>query len=91
MKALGKYGVRPNDKFESEYLLAFFFNFDYVFVSSKNTLLFDPERVHYFTMNTLSSMLKLSFIRSIFKRKFLIENQNLVTNALVLNLRIPLV
>ncbi|MGB1507123.1 MAG: quinone-dependent dihydroorotate dehydrogenase [Crocinitomicaceae bacterium] len=50
---------------------------------------FDPERVHYFTMNALSSILKLSFIRSIFKRKFLIENQNLVTNAFGIEFKNP--
>ena len=50
---------------------------------------FDPERVHYFTMNTLSTILKLSFIRSIFKRKFLIENQNLVTNAFGIEFKNP--
>ena len=50
---------------------------------------FDPERVHYFTMNTLSLILKLSFIRSIFKRKFLVENQNLVTNAFGIEFKNP--
>ena len=34
-------------------------------------------------------MLKLSFIRSIFKRKFLIENQNLVTNAFGIEFKNP--
>ena len=50
---------------------------------------FDPERVHYFTMNTLATILKLSIIRSIFKRKFLIENQNLVTNAFGIEFKNP--
>lgn len=50
---------------------------------------FDPERVHYFTMNTLAAILKLSFISSIFKRKFLIENQNLVTNAFGIEFKNP--
>ncbi|MBL6660742.1 MAG: quinone-dependent dihydroorotate dehydrogenase [Crocinitomicaceae bacterium] len=50
---------------------------------------FDPESVHYFTMKTLSSILRVSFIRSIFKRKFLIENQNLVTNAFGIEFKNP--
>jgi dihydroorotate dehydrogenase len=50
---------------------------------------FDPERVHYFTMNTLATILKLNFIRSIFKRKFLVENQNLVTNAFGIEFKNP--
>ena len=50
---------------------------------------FDPERVHYFTMNALSYILKLSFIRSIFKRKFLIENKNLVTKAFGIEFKNP--
>lgn len=40
-------------------------------------------------MKTLSSILRLSFIRSIFKRKFLIENQNLVTNAFGIEFKNP--
>ena len=50
---------------------------------------FDPERVHYFTMNSLSFFLKIGFIRNIFKNKFIIEDKSLLTNAFGLDFRNP--
>ena len=50
---------------------------------------FDPEQVHYFTMNSLSLFLKIGFIRNIFKNKFIIEDKSLLTNAFGLDFRNP--
>ena len=50
---------------------------------------FDPEQVHYFTMNSLSLFLKIGFIRKIFKNKFIIQDKSLLTNAFGLDFRNP--
>lgn len=50
---------------------------------------FDPERVHYFTMNSLSLFLKIGFVRKIFKKKFIIHDSELVTNVFGLDFPNP--
>ena len=50
---------------------------------------FDPERVHYFTMNSLSLFLKIGFIKKIFRNKFIIQDKTLVTNVFGLDFRNP--
>ena len=50
---------------------------------------FDPERVHYFTMNSLSLFLKLGIIRRLFKNKFILQDQILETSAFGLSFKNP--
>lgn len=50
---------------------------------------FDPERVHYFTMNTLSMLLKMGFMRRRFIHYYLIEDQKLMTRAFGLDFKNP--
>jgi len=50
---------------------------------------FDPERVHYFTMNSLSLFLKIGLIRKIFKNEFISHDKTLVTNVFGLDFRNP--
>lgn len=55
----------------------------------KILFLFDPEKVHYFSTNALSFILKLPFSRRIFKRIFCIEDQILERNLFGLKFKNP--
>jgi len=50
---------------------------------------FDPEKVHYFTMNSLSFLLKSRIIRSSFRNRFIIDENELRTEAFGLNFKNP--
>ena len=51
--------------------------------------LFDPEKVHYFSMNGFKLLLKFPFVKKIFKAQFSIKNDQLKTTALGLKLNNP--
>jgi len=50
---------------------------------------FDPEKVHYFTMDSLSFLLKLSPVRWFFKRSFLSSEADLETEVFGLKFKNP--
>jgi dihydroorotate dehydrogenase len=55
----------------------------------KILFLFDPEKVHYFSTNTLNFILKIPFVKVIFKKLFSIEHQILERNILGLKFKNP--
>ncbi len=50
---------------------------------------FDPEKVHYFTMDSLSLLLKIPPVRWFFKKSFLSSDQGLVTEVFGLKFKNP--
>ena len=50
---------------------------------------FDPEKVHYFTMNSLSFLLKVGIIRHVFKNRFILDNNELKTQVFGLDFKNP--
>jgi len=55
----------------------------------KFLFLFDPERVHYFTMRSLSFALKLGLIRAICKKRYIVEDEKLSTSIFGLKFKNP--
>ena len=55
----------------------------------KILFLFDPEKVHYFTMNSLSFLLKIGFFRRIFKYQYVLDDNELKTHAFGLDFKNP--
>tara|TARA_B110000285_G_scaffold38753_1_gene42080 strand:+ start:14603 stop:15646 length:1044 start_codon:yes stop_codon:yes gene_type:complete len=55
----------------------------------KILFIFDPEKVHYFTMNMLSIVLKTSPFRYLFKRVFQVEDKSLETEVFGLKFKNP--
>ena len=55
----------------------------------KALFLFDPEKVHYFTMNMLSLVLKISPFRFLFKRYFQVKDPSLETDLFGLKFKNP--
>jgi dihydroorotate dehydrogenase len=51
--------------------------------------LFDPEKVHYFSMNSFKLLLKLPFVKRIFNKEFSVNNTQLKTTALGLKFNNP--
>ncbi len=51
---------------------------------------FDPEKVHYFTMDALSFLLKIPLITWFFKKSFLSSNDKLETEAFGLKFKNPI-
>ena len=50
---------------------------------------FDPEKVHYFTMNSLSFLLKNGLIRRFFRARFILDNNELKTHVFGLDFKNP--
>ena len=50
---------------------------------------FDPEKVHYFTMDSLSLLLKIPPVRWFFKKSFLSSDQGVVTEVFGLKFKNP--
>jgi dihydroorotate dehydrogenase len=50
---------------------------------------FDPEKVHYFTMNSLSFLLKIGLIRRVFRAQFILDNNELKTHVFGLDFKNP--
>ena len=55
----------------------------------KFLFLFDPEKVHYFTMRSLSFLLSAGFVRKIFIKRFIIEEKDLETTVFGLTFKNP--
>jgi dihydroorotate dehydrogenase len=56
----------------------------------RNTLfLFDPEKVHYFTMNSLRLILKIPGVKFIWKKYYCIQNVKLETKVFGLTFKNP--
>src|SRR3984885_6545904 len=51
--------------------------------------LFDPEKVHYFSMNTLKLLMKIPFIKRIFNARYSITNTQLNAVVFGLNFKNP--
>ena len=56
----------------------------------KFLFLFDAEKVHYFSTNSLNIILKLPFSKSIFKKIFCIDNSHLNRNLFGLTFKNPI-
>ena len=55
----------------------------------KILFLFDPEKVHYFTMNSLSFLLKNRLFRRIFRDRYVLDENDLKTQAFGLDFKNP--
>ena len=55
----------------------------------KILFLFDPEKVHYFTMNSLSFLLKNGLFRRIFRDRYVLDENDLITHAFGLDFKNP--
>ena len=56
----------------------------------KILFLFDPEKVHYFTMRSLSLLLQLGLFKGLFKRKFILQDESLKTTVFGLTFLNPI-
>ena len=50
---------------------------------------FDPEKVHHFTMNSLSFLLKIGIFQRIFKNRYILDENQLKTHVFGLNFKNP--
>jgi dihydroorotate dehydrogenase len=50
---------------------------------------FDPEKVHYFTMNSLSILLKSSVFKRFFRNQFILDDRELTTRVFDLDFKNP--
>ena len=55
----------------------------------KFLFLFDPERVHHFSMRFLSIILKLGLVRRIFKKRYILDDEKLSTSIFGLKFKNP--